>query len=436
MQNSFKNISYLFSGNILALLIPYIASPILTRLYSAAAFGEFGQFIAWASILSISASGGFEYSIILPKNKKTASNLMILGLSSSLLITLFSIIGLFIISKFSINFNLLYFLLPFYILNLALQRLFNYWLNRNEQYKAMAIASATRSVVTSPAQIVFSSLWKNISGLIIGDFLGQIAKLFVLIKKSKLDRKSLIINRKELWATYKVYKNFPKFAMPSELLNHLSIQLPVLLLIYFFGETAAGLYFLPHKLLSAPLNALGNAVSQIYFKDSSLIKESKEKISQLSEQLFKQLFLLGLLPFGILFFFGSEIFEFMFGSAWIQAGQFASYISPWLFLVFIISPLSIIFTVFEKLKLSLKLNTILFFIRLVSLLIGGFWLKSLNSTIILYAVSSTIYWFILALIVFKFAHIKLNKISGFILKWFSVCTSILLLTKYLGIVME
>ncbi len=66
------NIAVLATGTALAQIIPLLASPILTRLYSPEAFGLFAVFIAIIMSISPAVMGSYELAIVLPKRDKTA----------------------------------------------------------------------------------------------------------------------------------------------------------------------------------------------------------------------------------------------------------------------------------------------------------------------------------------------------------------------------
>ncbi|HDQ15547.1 MAG TPA: hypothetical protein ENN45_00635, partial [Bacteroidetes bacterium] len=88
-----KNIMVLMSGSGLALVIPFLVSPILTRFFSPADFGLWGTYSAIVAVVSVIANGRYELAILLPDNKEDAFYIF----SGSLLIAIvFSIILVFV----------------------------------------------------------------------------------------------------------------------------------------------------------------------------------------------------------------------------------------------------------------------------------------------------------------------------------------------------
>jgi O-antigen/teichoic acid export membrane protein len=62
--------------------------------------------------------------------------------------------------------------------------------------------------------------------------------------------------------------------------------------------------------------------------------------------------------YGFIYLFAEQIFTFVFGNKWTEAGQVASVLAPWLFLNFISSPLSPIFIIINKQEIMLIFSII------------------------------------------------------------------------------
>jgi O-antigen/teichoic acid export membrane protein len=74
-----------------------------------------------------------------------------------------------------------------------------------------------------------------------------------------------------------------------------------------------------------------------------------------------------IIPFVIaIVFWGQELFSFVFSSTWSQSGIYSAILVPAFAIQFIVSPLSISFTVLEKLK-TLAIWQILYFASILSL---------------------------------------------------------------------
>jgi len=430
LKKFYHHIAYLFSANTLAIVVPFFFAPLLTRVYAAEEFGAYAQLTAYASLMSIFATGALEYAILLPKNKQTAIFLLHAAQLLAIILSFFSFILVVILFLSIQNFSSIYLLIPLYGIIISSQKIWNYWQNRHENYRLMAAAHSTRAILMSGLQLSLGNIASKGLGLILGDILAQMVKFSLLVKSHTGEVFRSAIRLKKMLAAVKTYKEFPLLAMPSEFLNFLSVQLPIFAFIFFFGDKAAGLYFLPHKILSTPLNALGNAISQVYYKTLSKHNNDFENIQNISEKIYKKLFISGIWGFGFILFFGEKLFAFVFGDRWQLSGLFASYLSPWLFMVYVFSPISIIFTAINKLKISLLMNLSLLVLRSGALLIGSLYLVSLEKTVLLYGLTSFAYWIVLAIYIMRFTGLQNRKIIIYSLKHLIISgTAILLLSR-------
>lgn len=432
MKKFYQNIAYLFSANTLAIVVPFLFAPLLTRLYTADEYGTYAQITAYASLISIFASGALEYSILLPKKNQTAIFLLQAAQFLALIIFLISLILVFILFVFVKSFSPIYLVIPLYGLLVSSQKIWNYWQNRQDNFSLMAAAQSSRALSMSTLQVLLGFISPKGIGLLFGDFIAQFLKLAILLKSNTIEIIKTPFRLKNILAAVKTYKQFPLLAMPSDFFNFLSVQLPIFAFVIIFGEKAAGLYFLPHKLLSAPLNALGNAISQVYFKTLSVDNNEAGNTQTVSEKIYKSLFITGVWGFGLILFFGETLFAIVFGDTWQLSGVFATYLSPWLFMVYVFSPLSIIFTAINKLKISFLMNFALFILRAGALLIGSFYFDSLEKTVFIYGLTGFAYWFILSVFIMKFAGLFKSKIFIFSLKHLIISgTTLYILNHYI-----
>lgn len=107
-SNTFKNLSTLMSGTVIAQLIGILASPLLSRLYTPSNFGLWGTFLSIVAVITVIASLKYELGIILEEKEESAILLtrfcFLLSLSIGIIST---IIALFAI-KYSTTFRCAY----------------------------------------------------------------------------------------------------------------------------------------------------------------------------------------------------------------------------------------------------------------------------------------------------------------------------------------
>ena len=182
------------------------------------------------------------------------------------------------------------------------------------------------------------------------------------------------------------YKNFPLFSIWGGFTNTASMQLPPLVFAYFFGQTTAGLFLLANKITSLPMTFFGQAISQVYF-GNAIEAHRDGKLDKLVYSIFENLSKIGGPPILFVVLLAPQLFIFIFGPAWEGAGTMTSWLGPWLYCVFVTSPLSNVSTVTENQKQALVFHFINLTTRISSIAYGEYQ-KDLILSIILFAISS------------------------------------------------
>ena len=90
-----KNIIKLGSANLVSQVLPFVITPIVTRIYSPDSFGSFSIFISIVALISVIASARYELAIVIcAKDQLKDLMVVILALSSALSFLLFLILVL------------------------------------------------------------------------------------------------------------------------------------------------------------------------------------------------------------------------------------------------------------------------------------------------------------------------------------------------------
>jgi O-antigen/teichoic acid export membrane protein len=395
-----QNVLTLMTGATIAQAIPVAISPILTRIYTPEDFGVLALFIAITSIFGSIANGRYELAIMLPKKDEDAINIFALGF---VITTIVSFILLLTVVIFHDHFVTilnnkeigfwLYFI-PIAVFLTGIFNLLNYFNNRKKYYSDLRNAIIVKSIVMTIIQLSIGLVKNGAIGLISGHLVSKIAANAKLIKNISKD-KFLIskISKIKIIALAKRYRKFPKFSMPSGVLNNSSMQLPIVMLGSFFNAATVGFYSLSNKLISMPMVLIGNSIGHVFFQQASIIKNDKEKLANLTEKTYFRLLYVGIVPFSVLFAFSDSIFSFIFGSEWVVAGEYAQALSLWILFVFISSPLSSLTSLLGKQKEALYFNIVILLSRIFVILFGSLVLQDPYQTILIYGFTGFIFWF-------------------------------------------
>jgi O-antigen/teichoic acid export membrane protein len=388
------------TGTTIAQAIPIAVTPILTRLYTPEDFGLLGLFVAITVILGAVSSGRYELAIMLPDKDEEAINIAALALIITIIFSLLLLLPAFLLNQKISNIldnqeirSWLYFI-PFVVLMIGLFNVLNYLNTRKKLYRDIAKANVYKSVGMSSVQLGVGLIKTGATGLISGQIVAQIISNFRLLKNtiSNYDLKEVKIT--DLKRLAKRYIDFPKFSTWSALSNTGSRQLPVMLLSGLSSLSNVGYFSVANRLLMLPITLIGSSFGQVFFQASST-KKNKEELKQITEEVQKKLTLLAVIPFALVFATGDILTAFILGIEWRDSGVYMQFLSFWLYIVFITSPLTKLYTILERQKEAMYFNVIILFIRVGAILFGYLWL-SLNDlqVIILYAVLSGLMWLI------------------------------------------
>ena len=394
-----RNVLTLLTGTTVAQALPIAISPILTRIYTPNDFGIFGIYFAIFMVLSVASTGKYELAIMLPEKDEDAINIFVVG---TIICTLFSLLTLIFIFIFYDQIILafknetvsswLYFI-PLSVFLVGIFNLLNYFNNRKQYYRDISTAMIYKAIVNCGAQLSLGVFAPGPNGLIVGQVLSQSFSNIKLVK-NVISQKSLIsaINKQRVIHLFIKYRKFPKYSLPSDLLNSASTQLPIIFFAYLFNSSIVGFYALAQRVISMPVTLIATSIGQVFFRDASSLSYDMEKFSDLTSEVYSKLLYISVVPFSLLIIFSEQIFQFAFGKNWLVAGQYSQVLSCWMLFVFIGSPLSTIVSILGRQKQLLYFNSALFFARFLALLTGGIILNDAYSTITLYALVGCIFW--------------------------------------------
>jgi O-antigen/teichoic acid export membrane protein len=361
---------------VVAHLITLAVSPAITRIFTPEEFGIFSLFNSLVIILSMIATGTYEFSIVLPEKDKTARHLFRISLLGTLVFTLFCYTALFFtapylshVTTLSIPFLLL---LPAAVMFNSAMNSYHYWFTRKEFFDEYAYAKISMATGTGFFQVLIGLAGFTSVGLLIGLIAGRISAIITMTIRKFAEVKELYKswNYQQLKNAASSYRDHPKFVLMSSLLSAISIELPVFLIMSLFGGAELGFYGLAFRILMAPVTLVSMSVGQVYFQKFSARKNSGQLLAPYLTQLWGYLFLIGIVPFTLLFFWSEPIFAFAFGADWLEAGTVASILTPMLLFTFIANPTSKSLLVLEQQKIMPLFSAASLIMRLATLLTG------------------------------------------------------------------
>ena len=374
-----RQVATLMVGTGMAQLIPLVTSPLLSRLYSPEAFGTFGLFFSICATVSVLASGRYELAILLPKERRSAYNLVRLGLLLTASFSgLLAVVGLVGRERLAALFGdaTVAPWLPWVsvgVLATSGYQVLNYWLNRTDQYRWMASTRTLRSAVQAGVSIGLAMAFGVAGGLVWGWLAGQGIGALVLAVHIWTTTGDDRANNPHggIRQVARRYVRFPLYSVPADTLNSVIAQLPIWILGLHFSTSVAGQVFFAQRVLAAPLGMIGAAIGDVFKQRASLAFIQEGNALRLWKKTFLTLMAMAV-PVGlVVLLLGPWIFALVFGAEWRPAGQYARLLVPFLVLSFVSSPLSRVLYVAEKQNLDLFWQVGLFFVTFGALTLGS-----------------------------------------------------------------
>ena len=398
LRNSsfFKNVLIVMSGNALAQIIGYALIPLISRLFTPADFGLFGNFSSVVSIITAGITLEYYQAMMLPKEKSDALNLFFVSCLTCIIITLLCLVACMLAPTFFLNLikaqhAYILVLLILAILITGLNASLYAWCVRVKAFNNTSVSQIIRSASSNGSQIGFGYQKSGGVGLIIAsvlaDFLASLNLLRIFILDFKILRHHVQWSRMKQLA--KEYRDFPLYSAPGSYINAISTGLPVLLLTHFFGISVAGAYALGLRILSAPVGLIIGALRQVLFQKASEAEHQNQSLLSLYIKTTVGLFAVAILPALVLLIFAPQLFTLILGTQWHMAGVFARSLTVWLLFMFCSLP-SVLFARILRLQRRLFIfDIVLLAIRSLILILGGFFMSA-TYTIMFFAIAGAI----------------------------------------------
>lgn len=343
-----KNVVTLSSGTAFAQLINMLFSPLITRLYGPQAYGIMGTFSALISLIIPVAALTYPIAIVLPKDDDESSllvniSIMVSGLIAGIAFILLS----FFHHEISILFNLssissFLFLIPLVIFFAGLSQTLEQWLIRKQKFSTLSKSMIGEPLVINGAKFIIGLFYPSAIILVVFTALKRAVKfVFILFfSKDSLPNMTNLFrgNKDKVIKTARKYRDFPLFRAPHTFLNSVTTNLPLLLLSSLFGPASAGFYSIGKTVVGVPSTLIGKSVGDVFYPKISEAANNKKQLAPLVKKSTIYLGLIGIIPYAIIIIGGPWIFSLFFGQEWIVAGEYARWLSIWIYSDFIRLP--------------------------------------------------------------------------------------------------
>ena len=341
-----RNMLTLLSGTAIAQLIPLLATPVLTRIYTPEQFGALAILLAVANPLSLLVCGRYDLTVVLPRDDERANVLARLALLLAMVVSL--LLGGLLWSFREPLSGLMggevalppVLLAPLLFLLMGFFQPLNNWLIRKQAFRAMSV---NKMVQTTGITLVSLGLgwWAFEHGLMVGYVAGW--ALYVAFGAMQVRWKGFRFRPLQFAAMREAamaYRSFPLYNALPAVMNTATLSIPVFLLTRVFDEQVTGQFNLCRQTIFLPVTFFATSFMQVYMqRASSTVAEGGAVLPSLrrSVQLLGGLALALVL---VLLTAGPFLFGLVFGAQWTEAGTYARILALPIALQFVVVPLT------------------------------------------------------------------------------------------------
>lgn len=372
-----RSLFVLVGGTAGAQVITLLAAPLLTRLYQPEDFGILSVYLALASIIGLTAGLQYQSAIVLPDNDKEADAVFVL--SFVLVIAMVGLAGVpaFLYPKEIAELlntpalaDYLY-LLPVSVLFIGMYHSVSNLAIRDKAFTSIAHTRITQSSSTVGTQLAggYFGTATLLIGQVAGQALATISLVYRMVRRRRhhLTQVDIATMRHVAYR----YRRLPLFETWTGLFNVIGGQLPSILFTMLFGPAAAGMYALTTRVLYVPVQLFAQAIAEVFCSRAADLNR-EGRLGTSTATIHARLTHIAVPPTLVMVVSAPEIFALIFGEKWHDAGVFAQWLAPWLYLVLITSPLTTVFTVLGRQGTALIFEVASFFARAAAIVAGAY----------------------------------------------------------------
>ncbi|SFO79898.1 oligosaccharide flippase family protein [Pseudomonas borbori] len=422
-----RSVFILVSGSALSQVIMILVLPLLTRLYTPGDFSVLAVYVAALGIISIAACLRFDIAIPIPEHDTDAANLLAIALFSTSCIALFTCAVVWIGADEIVELlkqqglRPYLWLLPAGVFFSGTYSALQYWTTRKKNFSVIAKTRMSQSIVGAGAQVGIGLLGHGPFGLLLGQMLSSgagiisLSRIIINRDRSALQNITLSGMRK----MFRAYDRFPKYSTLEAIFNSAAIQMPIIIIAALAAGAEAGFLMLALKVMQAPMGLVGGAVAQVYlsrapeeYRNGTLGGFTADTLSGLVK--------VGIGPLLFLGIIAPDAFVVVFGDEWRRAGELVAWMTPWIALQFISSPVSMVMHVTERQRFMLYLTSAGFLLRVIGVIGGALYLP--NYIVEIYAVTGALFYLACFVIFSNLSGVRVSDFNLMIRKSiFIVC---------------
>ncbi len=322
-----RNIFSLTSSSIIAQVINFFLTMVLTRIYSPSDFGLLTIFFTVTSLVGVFCTCKYDVAIVVSKTREDGISLVRLSMFISIIFSLFAFLVIVIFKPFIKGYlehpeiiNWFYYL-PVTLFFTAASQILWMWNVREKKFKDLSTLRIIETSSNGGFSIVLK--WLGAIGLMFGTMTSQVvSSLFLGIRVIMRDKfNPFLFKKNDLKQSAKAYSEFPKFNILQGFADMLLISAIVLVGSRYFSVYVMGLYALCMRVLQLPMGLIIRPIAHVFFAEASEKYRKGEDFYKLTRQtIFRTALFASVVPISLLIA-GPFLFSLVFGAQWRESGD-------------------------------------------------------------------------------------------------------------------
>jgi O-antigen/teichoic acid export membrane protein len=380
-SSALRGILVISSGTLFGQVVIALSTPLLSQMYSPEAFGAYSAMLAIAGTVGPAAALKFDSAILLPVRDEDARGVLVLSLLSTVAVSLLSTFAMLFVGPWAFesawhSVSLAPIWVGLLVLTTGVFSCLVQAVLRAKAYSLVGWRSTVQSIGISVAQIGFGFINPQATWLLGGMVVGRTMGFGALIRGVR----PLITARggAKLGVLIRKYWRSPAILAPSSLLNAFGTQLPLVIVMAWFGPAAAGQLGMAQRLVFLPAALLGAAFGQVFGAElAERIREESGGGRPLYLRATVRMSVLAALMCTCILILAPWFLPWFLGNQWEQSGLFAQGMAVSASLGLIVSPLSQVYLIHQS-----SASLVVDLSRVVFILISAIIVQLLNVEVV------------------------------------------------------
>jgi O-antigen/teichoic acid export membrane protein len=359
------------ASNIAIQAISLLGFVFVARLYQEGQIGEYVTFQAYVGIITILSTGYYDQALYVEKREAYGKLLKLVPIGFAIMLSIPVGAGLYladvsyvpyiIISMISGGINVT--ASNICITQNKLVFLSIYRLVTAPLVPGTIIAVGVFAGTSSKAMIVVSS----ISSLVLATHLYFLVNPYREIRFTSGIRRQLVVSL----ALIKRYRKFFYYGMIGELIGTAAYRMPVIQINSYFGAVYAAYFGIAMRIVITPISVLTGTVSQMFLYKVSENKKNGVSSMRITLKSLALLSILGVISSVFCTVLAEPIIVMLLGDRYVMVGESVYWLSPFIFSLITISPLTQVLTVYEKQEYAFYNKLAQLVLSVVAFLLGN-----------------------------------------------------------------